>query len=452
MGSTFAMVGAVVFTASYAWAQVEDRRDYGQEAIDLIRSHQPGAETEPNQWALYGWVCSEGASLAEMFEEHDDAAVAFAEQHPDLYIWNEIIAGGDDPTYPELRTAWERFESGIEGNSRFFDRLHSLAQSNRLVPPKPERSLLENSYPMLNQSRATAQMLKVRMQLQLLRNDLDGSVETYESLFGLGLANHAVGGMGHYLAGSSICLWAYKEAMNTCYAGVLDNDHLQRLMDTTLQFSIPSAELGLEYERLTLLEANDDFYLSFSEGGKNGIAGAEQLVRLATGIASHREATAVANRYYDAMRDSLYSSGKMREQADSILGRIEDESWRDKFKILTLMSMSVELIRTRETTLSVMRDGTIAMLALELHRLRKGDYPASLDELVPEFLVELPIDPFTNNPLRYRLTDASADYVLYSTGTDKTDDGGEPYPGSVFRPLQGNGEGYDFVINDPRLR
>lgn len=39
-------------------------------------------------------------------------------------------------------------------------------------------------------------------------------------------------------------------------------------------------------------------------------------------------------------------------------------------------------------------------------------YPSSLDELVPRYLQEVPIDPVTSQPYRYVLTEAGAGYTL----------------------------------------
>lgn len=56
-------------------------------------------------------------------------------------------------------------------------------------------------------------------------------------------------------------------------------------------------------------------------------------------------------------------------------------------------------------------------LALERHRLARGEYPASLDALVPEFLAALPSDPFTGAPPEYRRE--AAGYLLRSDADGK---------------------------------
>lgn len=62
--------------------------------------------------------------------------------------------------------------------------------------------------------------------------------------------------------------------------------------------------------------------------------------------------------------------------------------------------------------------------ALALHHQETGRYPAKLDELVPHPFASVPLDPFSGQPMIYRLTTNS--YLLYSLGPDQTDDGGKP--------------------------
>ncbi|HTX21471.1 MAG TPA: hypothetical protein VMD27_06410 [Candidatus Aquilonibacter sp.] len=62
--------------------------------------------------------------------------------------------------------------------------------------------------------------------------------------------------------------------------------------------------------------------------------------------------------------------------------------------------------------------------ALERYRLAHGEYPESLDALVPQFIEQLPDDVVNGQPLHYRLTD-DGKFVLYSVGWNGTDDGGQ---------------------------
>jgi hypothetical protein len=72
------------------------------------------------------------------------------------------------------------------------------------------------------------------------------------------------------------------------------------------------------------------------------------------------------------------------------------------------------------------RDARLAMLRTDLairsYRHTHRRWPASLEQLVPQELPAVPIDPFSQQPLVYRV--AGDDFTLYSWGQNRQDDGG----------------------------
>src|ERR1019366_7978744 len=54
----------------------------------------------------------------------------------------------------------------------------------------------------------------------------------------------------------------------------------------------------------------------------------------------------------------------------------------------------------------------VAAIALKRFQLKHGQWPATLDELAPEFLSSIPIDPYDGKPLRYH-PNADGTYLLY---------------------------------------
>jgi len=64
-----------------------------------------------------------------------------------------------------------------------------------------------------------------------------------------------------------------------------------------------------------------------------------------------------------------------------------------------------------------------AALACERYRHDQGEYPNSLQQLMPDYLPEVPIDPMDGEPLRYRRA-VEDTAVIYSISTDLEDDGG----------------------------
>jgi hypothetical protein len=83
-----------------------------------------------------------------------------------------------------------------------------------------------------------------------------------------------------------------------------------------------------------------------------------------------------------------------------------------------------ETIVRRYAGAQCMADQGAIACGLERYLLAKGDYPANLDALVPEFLPALPDDVLTGEPYRYRRESAQK-FTLYSVGWNLKDDGGK---------------------------
>jgi hypothetical protein len=71
-------------------------------------------------------------------------------------------------------------------------------------------------------------------------------------------------------------------------------------------------------------------------------------------------------------------------------------------------------------------------LLLAAYRADHDKYPAQLSDLTPDYLAEVPLDPFTAKPLIYRLQPKG--YVLYSVGVNGKDDGGLSYEDQPEEP------------------
>jgi hypothetical protein len=69
----------------------------------------------------------------------------------------------------------------------------------------------------------------------------------------------------------------------------------------------------------------------------------------------------------------------------------------------------------------------VTVLALKRYHLQHGAYPANLNELVPNYLKQVPMDFMDGKPLRYRLR-PDGDFLLYSVGEDGEDNGGDASP------------------------
>jgi hypothetical protein len=99
------------------------------------------------------------------------------------------------------------------------------------------------------------------------------------------------------------------------------------------------------------------------------------------------------------------------------------------------------LNKLRETELAGLRL-VEARLAIELYRREHGELPDSLDQLVPGQLPEVPLDPWTDRPLIYR-RDGDG-FVLYSTWSDRKDNGGRFLTDIPQETDFGSDVGYDL--------
>jgi hypothetical protein len=71
-----------------------------------------------------------------------------------------------------------------------------------------------------------------------------------------------------------------------------------------------------------------------------------------------------------------------------------------------------------------------AELALRCYRSEQTRVPARLEDLVPSYLQRVPLDPFSGRPLLYR--PQGTNWLLYSVGPDRVDDGGKSVGRSGF--------------------
>lgn len=85
---------------------------------------------------------------------------------------------------------------------------------------------------------------------------------------------------------------------------------------------------------------------------------------------------------------------------------------------MTKAYVRIESIHEEHVTIDLL----ITDLAIRRYRIDTGRAPDSLEDLVPEFLDVIPIDPFAGRPVTYRKSDDS--YLLYSFGLNQKDDGG----------------------------
>jgi hypothetical protein len=103
-----------------------------------------------------------------------------------------------------------------------------------------------------------------------------------------------------------------------------------------------------------------------------------------------------------------------------------DEFTKKQREVKTMSATSYERVAAMQWRILMRMRTTRAAIALERYRQAKGDWPKTLDQLVPDFLADVPMDVYSAKPLMYHGVDRGA--VVYSVGMDEKDNGGR------FRP------------------
>lgn len=123
-----------------------------------------------------------------------------------------------------------------------------------------------------------------------------------------------------------------------------------------------------------------------------------------------QEGIAAVVRAGEAMDREFMEKGNLVLHADYIMTRLIVPAMKQISSNALLAQ-----VRTRQA---------VAAIALERFYLKNNKYPARFDELVPEFLASVPLDPCSRKPMRYR-TSESGRYMVWSVAFDAKDDAGK---------------------------
>jgi hypothetical protein len=106
------------------------------------------------------------------------------------------------------------------------------------------------------------------------------------------------------------------------------------------------------------------------------------------------------------------------ERTRGFLTRLESTFWKLKRRKRPWEESFEEVTRRHTVGKALLQ----AELARQLFKREKGQDPASLDQLVPEFLPAVPIDVYSGQPLKCKAGPQGP--LIYSVGRDGVDDGG----------------------------
>ena len=118
----------------------------------------------------------------------------------------------------------------------------------------------------------------------------------------------------------------------------------------------------------------------------------------------------------------VISPAAFQRTNDAVLAEMKHYSPYKVQALRLFPAISRTMIKVAATQVSI--DLARVACALERYRLAHGEYPETLDALVPQFIETLPHDIINGQPLHYR-REANGQFILYSVGWNETDDGGQ---------------------------
>ncbi|MBN4052589.1 hypothetical protein JYT82_00590 [bacterium AH-315-K20] len=441
--------------------------DYPAAYRQLSADLQPAGE---NGWDLLMRIADLHHEIAA---RHVDEAFTFQDEG---YVDYTLLWDPDslDDAYT-IDTQLARIEAQIADarESGMLDMLARLATRDNLVQPADDTPLLSLDLRQLGPSRALARLNAARIMMAAS----SGDVEEFVAVFGqsIWLSRH-VSASGPVIIGELLGL-------------AIEFLTLERVRDAIIQQQVPAsiaerllAELDAQIPMppiTAVLDAEQIMRLDtiarlFTDDGRgDGLFVAERLDLLhgddadgdiafaapATGKGSTTYATkkqiiAREAEIHAAFMELIAAPPQQREALDDAIS-LDLEQQEPVIPtgtanlLLKILLPSVERFAQVTEQYALELAVTRIMLAIEVYRAQHG-VPPTLDALVPEYLDEVPIDPFTRAQLLYRpAPDTALGYVLYSAGFDREDNEGFVSPDlrhpAMSLRSRGIGSDYPFV-------
>jgi hypothetical protein len=449
--------------------------DYPAKVAELIRAHQPAGTRpgDPNAWELAERAAAECQPVHEEFRNRPgpgflDVSLLYTPMRYDT-------PGYDRETQARLKAdAMEALE--MLRQRGVYDILAEAAKTPRAQRETPASApLVQMMLPSLGQMRQMARVCAARMKLAADAGDGAEFARAYEEMLGLGRICTQQSFIIEHLVGYAITALANGELARCCIERRWDEGTLRACAEALERQGARMArlDLALEAERYSVLDTiqwthTDDgrgsgrlilTALPMFTGG--GAPGGTWLGKLAqyrivnlAGVAypSKKAVTARTNDYFNKVLNWYRASADARLQL-KFHPDTAAEDLPERYVILRLLLPAMGKAIQSSTQHELGITGTRVLLAIELFRSRRDEYPETLHELVPEFLPGTPVD--TNGvPLAYRRFSGGEDphgraYILYALGEDRRDDGGKTNK-NTWLALGPRGQGLDYVVNQPR--
>jgi hypothetical protein len=237
------------------------------------------------------------------------------------------------------------------------------------------------------------------------------------------------------LIGSAVCSLALQDAIRLSAAGELTPESCRVLANGFLRFRIPSGEEMIIGEKLLALAT---IQATLGESRIRAISRSAQISMLDEAMSADAQWARLA-------------PAERRQRGEPPSTRLDT---RHNPVAGVLLPSVARAVHARDEFETRVRGAAVYLALIACSRTHAGP-PERLEQLVPEFLPDLPADPYSGKPFAYRVEsggDATPPgFVLYSVGADGVDDGGRPATAAdAPAALHEQAAGMDLVIGPGR--
>jgi len=142
---------------------------------------------------------------------------------------------------------------------------------------------------------------------------------------------------------------------------------------------------------------------------------------------AHPVMLACMNRFLDIARLPMHEQAAAERQLDA-----ERRELKESNPVAVLLTPALNKVNEASRRKHAYLRCMAAALVAERYRQARGKWPESLDKLCPQFLAEVPLDPFDGEPLRYHRVEDGV--VIYSVSSDGVDNNGNLDPEHANQP------------------
>jgi hypothetical protein len=178
------------------------------------------------------------------------------------------------------------------------------------------------------------------------------------------------------------------------------------------------------------------------EPGKNPFAGVDEFREALRGSSVEQawECQLALNKLYAEWHAKPFPEAW--KEVEAFRQAVRKQASTEPVQLLSNSMLDPDQYRYMRALTVARRNAVTSVIGVKSYQERWGRLPRKLENACPESLGHDPTDPFSGEPLRYRVSDDGQSFVIYSVGPDQDDDGGEH---NGFKKDDG-----DFVLWPPQ--